>query len=100
MSRDTRAGGRISRILVSGRVSICREVFGDTLNESRDPDRGTSDRYSARFYLKHSFIEHRCRRLVTYSPIHGRVKRQRDPQHTRTEIKTDGSIHKISYDRS
>ena len=34
---------KISRILVSGRVSICREVFGDTLNESRDPDRGTTD---------------------------------------------------------
>jgi hypothetical protein len=48
---------KISRILVSGRVSICREVFGDTLNESRDPDRGTSDRYSARFFLKHAFIE-------------------------------------------
>ena len=48
---------KISRILVSGRVSVCREVFGDTLNESRDPDRGTTDRYSARFYLKHSFIE-------------------------------------------
>jgi len=48
---------KISRILVSGRVSICREVFGDTLNESRDPDRGTTDRYSARFFLKHSFIE-------------------------------------------
>lgn len=48
---------KISRILVSGRVSVCREVFGDTLNESRDPDRGTSDRYTARFYLKHSFIE-------------------------------------------
>ena len=37
---------KISRILVSGRVSVCREVFGDTLNESRDPDRGTTDRYS------------------------------------------------------
>ena len=48
---------KLARILVSGRVSICREVFQDTLNESRDPDRGTSDRYSARFYLKHSFIE-------------------------------------------
>lgn len=48
---------KISRILVSGRVSICRDVFGDTLNESRDPDRGTSDRYSARFFLKHAFIE-------------------------------------------
>lgn len=48
---------KISRILVSGRVSVCREVFADTLNESRDPDRGTTDRYSARFFLKHSFIE-------------------------------------------
>jgi len=33
-----------------------REVFGDTLNESRDPDRGTTDRYSARFYLKNSSV--------------------------------------------
>jgi hypothetical protein len=48
---------KISRILVSGRVSICREIFGESLNESRDPDRGTTDRYSARFFLKHSFIE-------------------------------------------
>lgn len=48
---------KLARILVSGRVSICREVFQDTLNESRDPDRGTSDRYSARFFLKHAFIE-------------------------------------------
>jgi len=35
-------------------VSLCREAFRDSLNESRDPDRGTADRYSARFYLKHS----------------------------------------------
>lgn len=48
---------KLTRILVSGRVSICREVFQDTLNESRDPDRGTSDRYSARFFLKHGFLE-------------------------------------------
>lgn len=48
---------KLSRLLVSGRVCLCREVFGDTLNESRDPDRGTSDRYTARFFLKHSFIE-------------------------------------------
>jgi len=38
-------------------VALCREVFRDTLNESRDVDRGTSDRYSARFFLKHTFIE-------------------------------------------
>jgi len=48
---------KISRILVCGRVSLCRETFRDTLNESRDPDRGCVDRYSARFYLKHPFIE-------------------------------------------
>lgn len=48
---------KLTRILVSGRVSVCREVFRETLNESRDPDLGASDRYSARFYLKHAFIE-------------------------------------------
>lgn len=48
---------KLSRILVSGRVSLCREAFGDTLNESRDPDRGTSDRYTGRFFLKHVFLE-------------------------------------------
>lgn len=48
---------KLSRILVSGRVSLCREVFGDTLNESRDPDRGTDDRYTARYFLKHTFME-------------------------------------------
>ena len=38
-------------------VSLCREVFGNTLNESRDSDRGDSDRYSARFYLSHNYLE-------------------------------------------
>jgi len=50
---------KLWRILVSGRVSLCRQVFGSTLNDSRDPDRGAADtdRYSARYFLKHSFIE-------------------------------------------
>ncbi|KAJ8028295.1 BTB/POZ domain-containing protein KCTD16 [Holothuria leucospilota] len=48
---------KVMRILVCGRVSLAREVFGETLNESRDPDRGQSDRYSARFYLKHIYLE-------------------------------------------
>jgi BTB/POZ domain-containing protein KCTD8/12/16 len=48
---------KLSRILVCGRVALCREVFGETLNESRDPDRGATDRYSCRFFLKHSFLE-------------------------------------------
>lgn len=48
---------KLSRILVCGRVALCREVFGDTLNESRDPDHGGPDRYTSRFFLKHCFIE-------------------------------------------
>lgn len=48
---------KLTRILVNGKVGICREVFGDTLNESRDPDRGVDERYTARFFLKHNFLE-------------------------------------------
>lgn len=48
---------KISRILVCGRVTLCRDVFGETLNESRDPDHGVTERYTSRFFLKHSFIE-------------------------------------------
>lgn len=48
---------KISRILVCGKVGLCREVFGDSLNEGRDPDRGEDQRYSARFFLKHSSLE-------------------------------------------
>lgn len=48
---------KLTRILVSGRVTLCREVFGDTLNESRDPDRVNENRYTARFFLKHNFLE-------------------------------------------
>uniref|UniRef100_A0A0B7A253 BTB domain-containing protein n=1 Tax=Arion vulgaris TaxID=1028688 RepID=A0A0B7A253_9EUPU len=48
---------KLSRIIVCGKVSLCREVFKDTLNESRDPDRGENDRYTSRFFLKHSFLE-------------------------------------------
>ncbi|XP_037775768.1 BTB/POZ domain-containing protein KCTD12-like [Penaeus monodon] len=55
---------KLNRILVSGRVTLCREVFGDTLNESRDPDRGAVDRYSSRFFLKHTFLEQAFDMLV------------------------------------
>ena len=48
---------KLSRIIVCGKVSLCREVFKDTLNESRDPDRGETDRYTGRFFLKHTFLE-------------------------------------------
>lgn len=39
---------KLSRILVSGRVQLCRDVFGETLNESRDPDHGITERYTSR----------------------------------------------------
>ncbi|CAF1031698.1 unnamed protein product [Brachionus calyciflorus] len=55
---------KISRILVCGRVQLCRDVFGDTLNESRDPDHGVSDRYTSRFFLKHTFLEQAFDTLV------------------------------------
>lgn len=48
---------KLSRILVCGRVAAMREVFGESLNESRDPDHGLTDRYTSRFFLKHSFLE-------------------------------------------
>lgn len=49
---------KLTKILVSGRVAICREVFSDTLNESRDPDHADDEtRYTARFFLKHLCLE-------------------------------------------
>ncbi|KAK7097651.1 BTB/POZ domain-containing protein KCTD12-like [Littorina saxatilis] len=48
---------KLSRLIVCGRVSLCRDVFKDTLNESRDPDRGDDDRYTGRYFLKHTFLE-------------------------------------------
>ncbi|XP_054164287.1 BTB/POZ domain-containing protein KCTD16-like [Oppia nitens] len=48
---------KLTRILVSGKVLICREIFGETLNESRDPDHGQDDRYTARYFLKHLSLE-------------------------------------------
>ncbi|XP_038055335.1 BTB/POZ domain-containing protein KCTD16-like [Patiria miniata] len=56
---------KIQRILVCGRVALAREVFGDSLNETRDPDRGMSSRYSARFYLKHVYLEQAFDLLAT-----------------------------------
>ncbi|CAG2109456.1 unnamed protein product, partial [Medioppia subpectinata] len=59
---------KLTRILVSGKVLLCREVFGENLNESRDPDHGNlnesrdpdhgvDDRYTARYFLKHLSLE-------------------------------------------
>ncbi|CAJ0959825.1 unnamed protein product, partial [Mesorhabditis belari] len=52
---------KLHRILVCGKVALCREVFSDTLNESRDPgDRDGSERYTSRLYLKHQCLERAC----------------------------------------
>lgn len=49
---------KLTRILVHGKVLLCKEVFKEGLNESRDPDRGhESDRYTARYFLNHTFLE-------------------------------------------
>jgi len=49
---------KMTRILIHGKVNICKEVFKEGLNESRDPDRGQdSDRYTARYFLNHTFLE-------------------------------------------
>ncbi|KAK6034684.1 K+ channel tetramerization domain protein [Cooperia oncophora] len=52
---------KLHRILVCGRATLCREVFGETLNESRDPG-GPDDgeRYTSRLYLKHQCLERAC----------------------------------------
>lgn len=58
---------KINRILVCGRVSLCREVFGESLHEGRDPDRGHDDRYTSRYYLKHSCLEQAFDQLAAAS---------------------------------
>ncbi|KAM5179494.1 BTB/POZ domain-containing protein KCTD12 [Mantella aurantiaca] len=47
---------RVARITVCGKTSLAKEVFGETLNESRDPDR-PPERYTSRYYLKFNFLE-------------------------------------------
>ncbi|CAL1603716.1 unnamed protein product [Knipowitschia caucasica] len=59
IGRDIQADAkfrRVARITVCSKISLAKEVFGDTLNESRDPDR-PPDRYTARYYLKYNFLE-------------------------------------------
>ncbi|MFT7796111.1 hypothetical protein Z043-112327 [Arapaima gigas] len=54
---------RVARIMVCGKTSLAKEVFGDTLNESRDPDR-PPERYTCRYYLKFTFLEQAFDRLA------------------------------------
>ncbi|XP_061566017.1 BTB/POZ domain-containing protein KCTD12-like [Cololabis saira] len=54
---------RVARITVCSKISLAKEVFGDTLNESRDPDR-PPDKYTSRYYLKFNFLEQAFDRLA------------------------------------
>ncbi|XP_072920833.1 BTB/POZ domain-containing protein KCTD8-like isoform X1 [Hemitrygon akajei] len=63
--RDSQADAkfrRVARIMVCGRIALAKEVFGDTLNESRDPDR-PPEKYTSRFYLKFTYLEQAFDRL-------------------------------------
>ncbi|XP_058248712.1 BTB/POZ domain-containing protein KCTD12.1 [Hemibagrus wyckioides] len=56
---------RVARITVCGKTSLAKEVFGETLNESRDPDR-PPERYTSRYYLKYNFLEQAFDRLTEF----------------------------------
>ncbi|CAI4230056.1 unnamed protein product [Auanema sp. JU1783] len=50
---------KVLRVVISGKASICRSVFGDSLNDCRDGG-GTDfeeDRYTSRLFLKHNNLE-------------------------------------------
>uniref|UniRef100_A0A2K5P8U1 KCTD8/12/16 H1 domain-containing protein n=1 Tax=Cebus imitator TaxID=2715852 RepID=A0A2K5P8U1_CEBIM len=49
-------GYRVARITACGKTSLAKEVSGDTLSESRDPDR-PPERYTSRCYLKFNFLK-------------------------------------------
>uniref|UniRef100_A0A8C5SDZ8 Potassium channel tetramerization domain containing 8 n=1 Tax=Laticauda laticaudata TaxID=8630 RepID=A0A8C5SDZ8_LATLA len=64
--RDNQADAkfrRVARILVCGRIALAKEIFGETLNESRDPDR-PPEKYTSRFYLKYTYLEQAFDRLA------------------------------------
>lgn len=54
----------LSRIVVCGQVSLCRDVFGELLNDSRDPDLASSGRrHSFRLFLRCTSLEKAFDRL-------------------------------------
>ncbi|KAL2077544.1 hypothetical protein ACEWY4_027048 [Coilia grayii] len=52
---DPKARG-LPKIFICGRIGLAKEVFGDTLNESRDPERA-QERYISRLLLKFKHLE-------------------------------------------
>ncbi|XP_062862432.1 BTB/POZ domain-containing protein KCTD12.1 [Trichomycterus rosablanca] len=68
MGRDIQTDAkfrRVARITVCSKTSLAKEVFGETLNESRDPDR-PPERYTSRYYLKYNFLEQAFDRLTEF----------------------------------
>ncbi|KAM3912380.1 BTB/POZ domain-containing protein KCTD12-like [Leptodactylus fuscus] len=66
LGRDSLADSKfrkVARIMVCGKTSLAKEVFGEALNDSRDPDRPL-ERYSSRYYLKFTFLEQAFDRLA------------------------------------
>uniref|UniRef100_A0A8D2LY35 BTB domain-containing protein n=1 Tax=Varanus komodoensis TaxID=61221 RepID=A0A8D2LY35_VARKO len=66
LGRDSQTDARfrrVARIMVCGKTCLAKEVFGETLNESRDPDR-PPERYTSRYYLKFTFLEQAFDRLA------------------------------------
>ncbi|KAM4020808.1 BTB/POZ domain-containing protein KCTD12-like isoform 1-T2 [Anomaloglossus baeobatrachus] len=54
---------RVARIMVCGKTSLAKEVFGETLNESQDPDLPL-ETYTSRCYVKCDFLEQVFDRLA------------------------------------
>ncbi|XP_076148984.1 BTB/POZ domain-containing protein KCTD16a [Alosa pseudoharengus] len=52
---DPKARG-LPKIFICGRIGLAKEVFGDTLNENRDPER-PQERYTSRLFLKFKHLE-------------------------------------------
>uniref|UniRef100_A0A5S6QF43 BTB_2 domain-containing protein n=1 Tax=Trichuris muris TaxID=70415 RepID=A0A5S6QF43_TRIMR len=48
---------KLNRISVCGKLSSCRKVFGNYLNESRDPNCEEGNQYTSRMFLKHNILE-------------------------------------------
>ncbi|XP_076811354.1 BTB/POZ domain-containing protein KCTD12-like [Clavelina lepadiformis] len=57
-SNDLAKFRKITRITVSGRSDVAKEVFQEDLNDSRDPARYPLDGYTCRYYLKHNYLEY------------------------------------------
>ncbi|CAB3407194.1 unnamed protein product [Caenorhabditis bovis] len=91
---------KVLRIVVAGKVIMCRAVFGDSLNECRDSG-GTDfehDRYTSRFFLKHSNLEKAFDQLASagYRLIHSNTFA---PSQMPTHLSKDDSqfVHHSQY---